>query len=90
MNIYNKTLRVAFTDVVKERFRGCKPFHAKSVGRQEAVETLQHARIVLNDSYGAHAIAHPYEPEEKALGCTIMGDWRESNSATEGDLELIR
>jgi hypothetical protein len=35
--------------------------------RQKAIETLQHARIVVNDSDGAHAIAHPYEAAEQSL-----------------------
>jgi hypothetical protein len=32
----------------------------ETMRRQKAIETLPHARIVVNDSYGAHAIAHPF------------------------------
>jgi hypothetical protein len=61
MNINEKTRRLASGDVVKKRFCRRKLHDAISVRRQEAIETLQHAWIVFNDSDGAHAIANANE-----------------------------
>src|ERR1700731_1420074 len=61
MNINEKTRRFASGDVVKKGFCRRKPLDSISVRQQEAVETLQHAWIVFNDSDGAHPIANRNE-----------------------------
>jgi hypothetical protein len=56
MNVGNKTCRLALGDAIKKRLRRCKPVHPKPMRRQQARETLQHAGVVLNDSYGSHTM----------------------------------
>jgi len=73
MNVNEKTLRLTSGGVVKKGFCRRKLLDAISVRQQEAVETLQHAWIVFNDSDGAHPIAN--RNEEKFAGQQpIVGD----------------
>src|SRR5436190_11657073 len=58
MNVQKKAVHLIICNT-KKGFRRCKRPNAETVRRQKPLEALQYARIVFNDSYGAHAIARP-------------------------------
>ena len=68
MNVEQQAIGVAGGHVLEKRFRRRERSHAEAVGRQKPAEALQHARIVVDDNYGAHAIADPCEPAEMFFG----------------------
>src|SRR6266849_1090710 len=67
MNVQKKAVHLIICNTIKKGFRRCKRPNTETVRRQKPLEALQHARIVFNDSYGAHAIARPDKLAAKVL-----------------------
>src|SRR5436309_190202 len=67
MNVQKKAVHLTICNAIKKGFRRCKRPNTETVRRQKPLEALQHARIVFNDSYGAHAIARPDKLAAKVL-----------------------